>query len=162
MPIVECGCPPAAAAAAGATPQAVLVNIGPTLQVDVGFDPALFGSSLPAIPGSTASPAAISAVSVPALLDTGAQESSIDEDLAQQLNLPLIDQETTSGISGPIVLNVYLAHIVIPMLGTQYGRFTGVHLQKGGQFHRALLGRTMLQDMLLVYDGDSGSVKLAR
>jgi hypothetical protein len=31
----------------------------------------------------------------------------------------------------------------------------------GGQFHRALLGRTLLQNMLLVYDGRSGSVKLA-
>jgi len=162
VPIVDCGFSQAAATAAGITPEDALVRLGPTLQVDIGFDPALFGQALPPIPGATVPPLAISPISVPALLDTGAQESSIDEDLAQQLKLPLIDQETRSGISGPIVLNVYLAHIVIPTVGTQYGRFTGVYLQKGGQFHKALIGRTMLSDMLLVYDGRNGSVQLAR
>lgn len=99
---------------------------------------------------------------VPALIDTGAQESCIDEDLAQQLHLPLIDQEVMSGISGPTTLNVYLAHIAIPAMVTQYGRFTGVHLQKGGQHHQALIGRTLLTDMLVIYDGHTGTVKLAR
>jgi hypothetical protein len=43
---------------------------------------------------------------------------------------------------------------------TQYGRFTGVHLQTGGQAHRAILGRTLLKECTLVYDGRTGSVKI--
>lgn len=57
---------------------------------------------------------------------------------------------------------MYLAHIVIPGVVTEYGQFTGVHLQAGGQFHRALLGRRLLDDVLLVYDGRTGTVSLAR
>jgi hypothetical protein len=122
MPIVECGFPsglsiPAqpATASSPATPAITLngpdalAHRGPTILIDIGFDPALFGRSLPSIPGASTPPAAIRAVQVPALLDTGASESSIDEQLAQQLQLPLIDKQTSVGISGPVVLNVYLA-----------------------------------------------------
>jgi Aspartyl protease len=122
MPIVECGFPsglsiPAqpATASSPATPAITLngpdalAHRGPTILIDIGFDPALFGRSLPSIPGASTPPAAITAVQVPALLDTGASESSIDEQLAQQLQLPLIDKQTSVGISGPVVLNVYLA-----------------------------------------------------
>jgi len=58
------------------------------------------------------------------LIDTGASDSSIDEQLAQQLQLPLIDQEQCSGIGGTIILNIYLGHIVIPTISRVYGRFT--------------------------------------
>ena len=175
MPIVECGFPsglflPAlpATTSSQATP-AIALNgpdalayRGPTILIDIGFDPALFGTSLPSIPGASTPPAAIPAVQVPALLDTGAGESSIDEQLAQQLQLPLIDKQTRVGIGGPTILNVYLAHIVIPGFVTQYGRFTGVHLQAGGQYHRALIGRSLLKDTVLIYDGRYGTVRLAR
>lgn len=96
------------------------------------------------------------------LIDTGAYQSCIDEQLAQQLQLPLVNQQVASGVGGQITLNVYLAYIAIPALGqTQAGMFTGALLAAGGGHHRALLGRTLLADMLLVYDGKSGSVKLA-
>ncbi len=139
-----------------------LAWFGPTILVDIGFDPALFGDGLPADAGAVAPLFSIPAVQVPALLDTGATESCIDEQLAQQLQLPLIDKSDSAGISGVVTLNIYLAHISIPNLGTQYGRFTGVHLEAGGQPHRALIGRSLFKDALLVYDGRSGSVKLAR
>jgi gag-polyprotein putative aspartyl protease len=100
---------------------------------------------------------------VPALIDTGAGESCIDEGLAQQLQLPLVNQAHTAGVHGAGLLNQYLAYIAIPQLGTtQVGIFTGAALAAGGQFHKALIGRTLLRDALLVYDGRSGSVKLAR
>lgn len=159
MAIVECGFP---AGLTGLSAADALVQQGPTILVDIGFDPTLFGQNLPQVLGATAPLAAIPAVQVPALLDTGATESSIDEQLAQQLQLPLIDRQTRVGISGPVVLNVYLAHLLIPNVGGQYGRFTGVHLQAGGQPQRALIGRTLLKDMLVVYDGRAGRVSLAR
>jgi len=37
----------------------------------------------------------------------------------------------------------------------------GVKLKAGNQPHQALLGRTLFQGMLLVYDGRDGSVRLA-
>ncbi len=97
-----------------------------------------------------------------ALIDTGASDSCIDEELAQQLQLPLIDQEGGSGIGGKETFNVYLGHIRIAALGMiQYGRFMGVKLRAGNQPHQALLGRTLFQGMILFYDGRDGSVRLA-
>jgi predicted aspartyl protease len=99
---------------------------------------------------------------VPALIDTGATMSCIDDQLAQQLGLPLINQVQSPGVHGSAPLNVYLAYLLIPSLSVaQTGEFIGANMAAGGQFHRALLGRTLLQNMLLVYDGRSGSVKLA-
>ena len=159
MPIIECGFP---AGLTGLSATDALALRGPTVLVGIGFDPAIFGQNLPQVPATASALGVIPAVQVPALIDTGASDSSIDEQLAQQLQLPLIDQEQCSGIGGTIILNIYLGHIVIPTISTVYGRFTGVHLQAGGQHHRALIGRTPLKDALLVYDGRTGVVRLAR
>jgi hypothetical protein len=87
----------------------------------------------------------------------------IDENLAVQLALPLINRQAVSGVGGQHTANVYLAHLLIPSLGgqAQFGAFMGAHLQSGGQHHRALLGRTLLRNTLLIYDGDRGSVRLS-
>ncbi len=128
--------------------------------VDIGFDPRMFGGWSSAVDFQLVPPAQ----NIPALVDTGALESCIDEQLAQQLQLPLVDQaQIIAGVGGTTVVKVYLAHIVMPGLSTvQHGRFSGVHLAVGGQPHRAIIGRTLLKDTLLIYDGRSGSVKLAR
>jgi len=139
--------------------------IGPTLNVEIGFDPATYAllSGAPApvtLPaGTTATPPQL----VPALIDTGAQQSMIDEDLAVQLALPLINRQAVAGVGGQHTANVYLAHLLIPTLGGQgqFGAFMGAQLQAGGQPHRALLGRTLLRGTLLIYDGERGSVRLA-
>lgn len=112
--------------------------------------------------GPNIGPALPNIQNVPALIDTGATMSCIDDLLAQQLGLPLINQVQSAGVHGSGLLNVYLAYILIPTLSvSQTGEFIGANMAAGGQFHRALLGRTLLQNMLLVYDGRSGSVKLA-
>jgi predicted aspartyl protease len=99
---------------------------------------------------------------VPALIDTGATLSCIDDALAQQLQLPLINQTQSVGAHGQGPLNVYLAYIAVPGLNAvQAGEFIGAIMNVSGQIHRALIGRSLLQNMLLVYDGRSGSVKLA-
>lgn len=135
-----------------------LYNIGPTMWVDVGFDEK-FDYDNPttglALPESAAK-------QVPALIDTGATTSSIDDSLAQQLKLPLIDKGQASGVGGRIELNVYMAHINVPGMGMQYGRFSGVHLAAGGQAHRVLIGRSFLRDSVMVYDGITGAVRLCR
>lgn len=146
MSLVECGF-------AGAPDH--LVRTGPTLKVLIGFDPVFRADSgaMPQLP----------ATDYAALIDTGAQESCIDVDVAAALELPVIDENLVSGVHGPAPVNVHLAQIRIPALDfIQSGRFFGVHLRAGGQQHNALLGRTFLRGLTMAYSGRSGSVRLYR
>jgi hypothetical protein len=80
-----------------------------------------------------------------------------------QSQLPIVDRVDVSGIGGSLTLNVYFARIRISTLGIdQFGRFTGVHLQAGGQPHLALLGRELLKVCHMEYDGPTGSVVISR
>jgi hypothetical protein len=45
----------------------------------------------------------------------------IDESLALQLSLPLINRQPYAGAAGPAIANVYLAHINIPTLMREVG-----------------------------------------
>ncbi|MCU1327492.1 MAG: hypothetical protein JWN34_2862 [Bryobacterales bacterium] len=130
-----------------------LVRLGPTLQVDIGFDPSYdpHGTILPA-PGVTG---------VHALVDTGATECCIDVSLATSLNLPIVDRRNVSGIAGSSEVNVYMAQVHFPSLGkTMYGAFSGVSLLAGGQVHSALIGRTFLRHFTMTYDGTTGIVEI--
>ena len=129
-----------------------LAVYGPSVQVEVG-------TMLPEPDGSEIdSPRE----TVHALIDTGASESCIDEDLAQTLQLPVVDKIKISGVGGAEDHNVYLARVDIIHLGTyQYGRFAGVKLAEGGQLHQVLLGRTLLQDCIMIYDGLRGFCTIA-
>ena len=133
-----------------------LVQFGPTLLVNIGLDPeykyAESGSALNS-----------DITQVEALVDTGAVLSCIDESLAQSLGLPLVDRQMILMLNGEHEANVYLAHIVIPALSFfQRGLFWGCSIAKGGRSHRAVIGRTLLRDMMLVYDGRTGSVRIIR
>ena len=67
-----------------------------------------------------------------------------------------------AGSAGEHTGNVYLAQIYIPGLNrTIGGRFTGVNLAGGGQFQRAIIGRSFLQDFILHYDGRTGEVTIS-
>lgn len=129
----------------------LLVMHGPTLLVDIGFDPAMTAGNRPAL----------AKTALWALVDTGATESCIDDDLAQELGLPVVDKRTVGGVSGHHEACMYLAHIFIPTLNyTIHGQFAGVKLRAGGQRHFALIGRTFLHNFVMTYDGCSGKVSL--
>lgn len=131
----------------------LLVHFGPSLLVQIGFDSNYrpTANSIPNLPNNT----------YPALIDTGASTSCIDSVVADALKLPIINEQSVSGVHGPGKVNVHLAQIHIPQFRfTMYGAFCGVHLNAGGQPHKALLGRTFLRYMKMVYDGDTGSVNL--
>jgi hypothetical protein len=146
LPSVECGFP----SSTDPSPSEALTQNGPTLWIEIE-----------AYPPPPNSPRAITRI--PALIDTGANLNAIDDAWARQFQLPIVDQASVSGISGPVTLNVYFARIRIDALGiSQLGRFTGVHLQSGGQSHMALLGRELLKDCHLAYDGPTGSVVISR
>ena len=150
MPEVDCGfqTPPGS----GVDGKDLLVYFGPTLMVDIGFDPTY-------TPGKTPIP---TMRGLQALVDTGALESCIDSLLASQLNLPIIDRAVVAGVHGSHEANVYMAQIHIPSLSyTIYGNFVGVDLQAGGQVHYALIGRTFLQNFTMTYEGRTGAVKIS-
>ncbi len=134
----------------GGSGRDLLATWGPTLFVDIGFDPN-FKLGIP-VPGITR---------VEALVDTGASESCIDSLLAAQLNLPVVDRRQIAGVGGGHIANVHLAQVRIPLLNkTILGSFTAVHLAVGGQRHRALIGRSFLQHFTMVYEGRTGTVTL--
>lgn len=131
-----------------------LVQYGPTLLVDIGFDPAFKA-------GVLVTPKA-AALQQQALVDSGASESCIDSTLAQRLQLPIVDRRPVSGVHGSQDVNMHLAQIHVPALNfTIYGVFAGVDLVAGGQPHMALIGRTFLQHFKMEYDGRTGNVSIS-
>jgi len=138
----------------GASGSDLLVAYGPTLFVNIGFDPK-YDPKAPSVPtpGITG---------IYALVDTGASQSCIDSMLATQLGLPVVDKITIAGVSGGQEVNVHLAQVHVPALNwTIYGLFAGVHLAAGGQAHKALIGRTFLQGFTMVYEGKTGLVTIS-
>lgn len=152
MPIADCGF----VDTDELTSRDLLAAFGPTIWVDIGFD----------VDHDYENPGGVvpksQAMKIPALVDTGASESCIDDALAVKAGLPVIDRQTVSGVGGETEVNIYLGHIHIPPLGfTQWGRFAGVLLSKGNHRQQALIGRSLLRGALLVYDGLNGKVSLA-
>jgi predicted aspartyl protease len=138
----------------GASGEDLLASYGPTLLVDIGFDPNFTAASVTMAPVTGIQ-------GIHALVDTGASESCIDSLLATQLNLPIVDRRTVAGAHGGGDVNMHLAQVRIPSLGINlYGAFAGVHLQAGGQVHRALIGRTFLRYCKMVYEGHTGNVTI--
>src|ERR1700684_1584990 len=120
MPVIECGPSPYAPHGQGQ-----LSQLGPTVLIDVGFDMAYIAQApgvgalgiIPPTTGASSVPTSSLVRNVPALIDTGATTSCIDNTLAQQLQLPLINQAHSVGAHGGGMLNVYLAFLAIPALG---------------------------------------------
>jgi predicted aspartyl protease len=151
MAIAKCGF---SSVPGGAPASELLVSYGPTLLVNIGFDPNYQPPPHPNIPVA-------GITGIHALVDTGATESCIDSMLASQLNLPVVDRRTVSGVSGPQEVNMHLAQVYIPPLSfTIYGMFAGVHLAAGGLVHRALIGRSFLQRFTMTYNGLTGDVTI--
>ena len=152
MPIVDAGFVPDEDLAADSR----LVLHGPTIWIDIGFDPSFDPTA------GTERPKP-SVTGIPALVDSGAQESCIDKTLARELRLSAGDRRTISGSAGEHDADFFLCQFHCPHLQfTQWGLFAGVDLAGGGQIHRALIGRTFLNSFIMIYDGLRGQVTLAR
>ncbi len=132
----------------------LLVGLGPTLFVNIGFDPNFD-------PKTAKAPPVPSVTGIRALVDTGASESCIDALLAAQLNLPIVDQRPVSGVGGQHMVNMHMAQVFAPSLNFWvYGLFAGVNLAAGGQPHQALIGRTFLRHFTMIYEGRTGTVTI--
>ena len=132
----------------------VLVLHGPTIRIQIGFDLGYHvgDKRAPDLPPDMRY----------ALVDTGASESCIDSSLAIELDLPVVDRRSVSGSHGAQEVNFHLAQIYVPDLDHAIiGRFAGVHLAAGGQPHSALMGRTFLRNVTMIYEGRTGAVTLS-
>lgn len=135
----------------GASPADLLVQLGPTILVDIGLKSR-------AQPGE---PPDLAGKKIKALIDTGAGGDCIDDELAKSLSLPITDEGEISGVGGRHHAYIYTARLYIPSLGQLlFQPFTGVKLQQGDQWHGVILGRSFLRRYRLVYDGRDGSVVL--
>ena len=149
-PVAECGLPDGR----GSFDPARLLAVGPTLQVNIGFD-------VNFKPGSNTIPDLPSTL-YPALIDTGAAASCIDSTVASSLNLPISDHSNFSGVLGAGEVNMHIAQIYIPDLEMVFhGSFAGVHLLAGNQHHSALIGRNILLKFKMYYDGRTGRVTIS-
>ena len=127
MPIVDCEFRDTEAG----TGAALLEQHGPTLLVDIGFDAGY-------VPDAPERPPQAGRRQIPALIDTGATMSCIDDGLARELSLPLVDRQLMGGVGGQHEANLYLAQVFAPAMGfTQYGQFFGADLRGSGQWHQA-------------------------
>lgn len=137
----------------GAESAQKLIRNGPIIRVDIGFDPA-WRAGMPRRPDAAA-------LGIPALVDTGAERSFIDYDLAVRLKLPIVDRWSIASNIGLHEFDVYLAQIFVqPLLFTHDGAFAGAFLQRGGVPYLIVMGRTFLEKFLLTYNGKSGRVTL--
>jgi hypothetical protein len=136
---------------AGSTPADLLVQLGPTFLVDIGLRSKSPPGEQPDLPKKR----------VRALLDTGAGGDCIDDDLAQELGLPITDEGEIGGVGGKHHAFIYTARVYVPQLKQLlFQPFAGVRLKQGEQWHQLILGRSFLRPYRLVYDGPSGRVEV--
>lgn len=139
----------------GPSPRQILYSAGPRVQVVIGQAPPPADASgaappEPAVPDRT----------VTALLDTGATQCCITDQLAQELQLQVIDRRMVGGAAGQNEHNVYLGRIAIPALGIEIrGRLIGVTMEPQMP---VILGRDFLSMVVLIYDGMTGSFTICR
>jgi len=95
-----------------------------------------------------------------ALIDTGATSTCIDEDVAKQLNLPVVDVVTiASAFHAETNQNVYPALIEVVGIAIKALRAIGVPLAVQGL--QVLIGRDLLQHCTLFSNGVTGSFTLS-
>ena len=104
---------------------------------------------------------------VNALIDTGASSSCIDEKLAAELNLSIIDRKIVGGVAGQQEHKIYLAELMIPSLQmTMKGSFVGVNIQAMKDVvlegpSQVIVGRDFLSRTIMIYDGPNGTVTIS-
>ncbi len=98
-----------------------------------------------------------------ALVDTGADMSCIDVDLARDMRLEICDTRTVNGIHGPEQTDYYVAIVDIPDLYfSRIMQLAGLPLTRSGFAHEFLVGRDILKNFVLLYEGDTGRVTIRR
>jgi hypothetical protein len=102
-----------------------------------------------------------------ALIDTGASTTAVDERVLQQLNILPIDETDCSSPHGTAKNSIYPLKVSFPALNLKdlpLARVLGCELKwqtADGKEIIMLLGRDLLQDKVLIYNGKGWSITLA-
>lgn len=132
----------------------LLVVHGARIGVNIGLDPSW-------TPAERRRPPHPDTTGISALIDTGSIDCCIDSELAMRLGLPIHDKRIVHGATSSELVSVCLAQVHIPRLRyTIYGSFSMVPLRKHKHEQDVLIGRTLLRDFILVYDGSTANVTL--
>lgn len=95
-----------------------------------------------------------------ALIDTGASGSCINNDIATELGLIVRNSVTVGTPAGPTKQDLYDAGIALPNLTRNIFPVTVCGANLGGQPYAALLGRDILSQCTLIYNGWDNSYQL--
>jgi len=96
-----------------------------------------------------------------ALLDTGASTTCIDDDVAQQLGLPVTNQMPMVSASHTSMRNVYPCSIDIVGLPVPISALSAMGAALAPQGIIALIGRDLLRHCTLFYNGVTGEFTLS-
>jgi hypothetical protein len=136
--------------------QVQLAQFGPTIPVAIGLAPstlAMFQSAGLPVPASVAGLA---------MIDTGAAVCVVDQDALTGLGLTPSGSMTISTTTGSAVRPTYTASLSFPgtsLPNITFTDFVGAPLQEHGVV--ALIGRSVLQHFIVIYNGPGGSVTVA-
>jgi len=134
----------------------VLLARGPVVQVALSLAQAL-GAQIVQRGGTLPPPQAGWA-----LIDTGASATCIDDAIAQQMQLPVIDVvQVASASHAATQQNVYPAHLEVLGANVQIEVSRAVGAALASQGIIALIGRDVLRQCILHYNGPVGSFTLS-
>lgn len=138
------------------SPQASLVQRGPCVQVSLGIAQT-FAAQL--AEQGIALPAPVTGY---ALIDTGASNTCVDEDIAQQLGLPVVDVVHIASASHALSeQNVYPLNIEFVGFPATVDAPHAIGAPLASQGLVALIGRDLLQRFTLFYNGLTGQITLS-
>jgi predicted aspartyl protease len=138
--------------------QQVLFRLGPTIRVTVGPTKEFIASCMSA---GMEPPDPVSGVG---LIDTGALYTAVDESVCTRLMLQPTGRVLMAHAGGTEWRYCYPIQVMFP--GTPLPprlcpKAASVHLQDGGSPHILLIGRDILSQLRLVYNGPKGRIEIA-
>jgi hypothetical protein len=96
------------------------------------------------------------------LIDSGASSTCIDDDIAHTLGLPIIDQAIIATPSHDATSkNVYPANIVFTGTAIKSNDFRAIGASLSNQGIIALIGRDILSNFTLFYNGPFGEITIS-
>jgi predicted aspartyl protease len=96
------------------------------------------------------------------LIDTGASAVCISQRIADQLDLPQVDEDVLGVVGGGTVpTKIYAGYLVVPALDfREITQLHAVNMRNGN--HNVLLGRSFLSHFIVTFDGPEGMFHFAR
>lgn len=133
----------------GLPDRAALLRHGPSIDIHV-------------VPLSRYAERASEAPPAGAIIDTATRHDCIDATFAERLRLPVVDTVEVLTPAGHDTIAVYAAFVAVPRLGLRrFGSFVGIDFAYAEVPHRVVLGRSFLEQVILIYDGFRGRVTFA-